>query len=237
MAPSPLTVSVIRNDCPLHLFFSYNAVGWNWWTPYSQSCLLLCTPWPHHHLLLWRDWLYSGTLPPLPPAASKVYIYSYFFQFYYCFRFSTYTPVTPISGGFVEITKVMLCYDVEHKAMTDELNIWFSFDRFQQCSFHFFARNIFMMQNPVFAVTTFFAQFVITIRLFIKTCAPFYDFFNTLYTFFATISTTCLSQRPSPAINVSSMCFVNYRDQNPLPRRSHLVHTLYLFHRLSFCRV
>ena len=51
--------------------------------------------------------------------------------------------------------------------MTQDMYVRLFADCFQQCPFHFFAGNIFMMQYPEFAMATFPSQCIITIFIFV----------------------------------------------------------------------
>ena len=73
--------------------------------------------------------------------------------------------------------------EVYHKTMTDQLNVGTSFDGFQQSPFHFFSGNVFVVQNAAFTVASFFAQLVISIRLFVELGTPFYQLIDPVYTF------------------------------------------------------
>src|ERR1700733_10157634 len=87
------------------------------------------------------------------------------------------------SGLGYQVTKMMLCDDIHHETMFDDLDIFLGSDRLQQGSLHFSPRNIFMMQNAEFRMTALPSPFKLTFFILIEPCSPFDHFLDTLGSF------------------------------------------------------
>ena len=82
------------------------------------------------------------------------------------------------------VPQMMLRNQVYPKKMLVNRDIWQLCDLGQQCPLHFPAREIFVVQNPVFRMSSFSAQIILFAPVFVKTGTPVNDFLHTRWPLF-----------------------------------------------------